>query len=190
MPINYGNVIQLWADRQSETLDFAGEYGERGYTQPEKQVVLANWNNVPKRIADGLERQGYSLEWCDEWAIVRDKAYRTSANSYHWQSLILATEEGDYLTPDDSVADWIAACEQTCNGQPQRALPARITREEIEAEGWTKHNGTYENGWHPGQTDNPEAIALELLKTHDAVVFHIPELSQFYLKFEVYTRSA
>lgn len=71
--MDYGTVIELYRDKHNEQVEFAGHYGEPGYSDPEKGIVFANWNNIPKRIADGLEAQGYELEWSDEWHIDYNK---------------------------------------------------------------------------------------------------------------------
>ena len=67
--------------------EFASKYGEPGYQDPEKGILLANWNNVPSNMQKWLENAGYSLEWSDEWTVDynNDKAYRTSPDSYSWE---------------------------------------------------------------------------------------------------------
>lgn len=71
--------------------EWCTRYGEPGYHNPENGIILANWNDVPKGLADWLEKCGYSLEWSDEWMIdyAHDKAYRTSADGYHWEPQIM-----------------------------------------------------------------------------------------------------
>lgn len=66
--------------------DWAASYGEPGYQDTERGIILVNWNNISKGLADWLEKCGYSLEWSDEWTVDRntDKAYRTSPDSYSW----------------------------------------------------------------------------------------------------------
>ena len=187
MSIDYGTVIQLWADKHNEVVDFASHYGEPGYSEPSKGIVLANWNDVPKRISDGLEAQGYSLEWSDEWYIDynNDKAYRTSPDSYGWESRIMYSEAaGDYLTPDDALEDWIAQCEDNVSA----ALPSWWDETEIAALGWVKQTAEYENGWHLGQNDSPEKIGAALAAEGKSFLFQIGGVGQFYVRFHVWVK--
>lgn len=186
------NAFQQWCEKNNECFEFASTYGEPGYSDPEpgRCILFANWNNVPKKLADRLEREGYELEWCDEWAVHSDKAWRTSPDSHGWQASIVVTDDGEYLTTDDDAAEWIEYAKIEHASQPMRAVPRAISREAIEAEGWTFNEGRFENGWHPGQNDDPQKIATELLKRFDAVLFRVPSVGQFDKCFEVYTRNA
>ena len=46
-------------EKHAKYCEFASSYGERGYDDPEKGILFANWNNVPRFIMDGLERRGF-----------------------------------------------------------------------------------------------------------------------------------
>ena len=161
-------------------------YGEPGYTDPEMGVILADWNHVPKELAEALEEAGYSLEWCDEWVIDynNDKAYRTSPNSYHWEPQWILGD-GEYIFPDDGPQAYIEECAITDAAQPMRCLPSSITPQDLEAEGYALHKDDLENGWHPGQTDDPQELAKQAFEQGaERVVFRKTENSQFYIKFE------
>jgi len=173
-------ALEYLADKHCA--EFACTYGEPGYSDPAKGIVLANWNNVPDGLGDWLERCGYSLEWSDEWTVVNDKAYRTSPDSYHWESQLSVTDNGEYLSPDDSDADWIDEFAMTDRGQPVKCLPSRI---DPASEGFTLYAGELESGHHSGQTDNPDVIAHQAFESGaERVVFRKVENSQFYCRFE------
>lgn len=166
--------------------DFAGEYGEPGYGQPESGILFANWNDVPKGLAEWLEKCGFELEWSDEWTIAGNtgKAYRTSPNSYSWESSLVYCD-GDYLTRDDDLADIIDACSMSDWNQPTGCVPSWVESADIEDCGFTLQNPNLESGWFPGQTDDPAKIARAAFDNGARrVVFRKTENSQFYCRFE------
>lgn len=165
-------------------IDFAPVYGEPGYTDPKAGILFANWNYTERDLGDYLEKLGFECEWCDEWTVVNQKAYRISPDSYGWESMIFLTEDGEYITPDDDIQDWIDAMKDA----PDRCLPSRYTEAMLKEAGWERVDETYENGWHPGQNDDPKKIYDALIKRSDvqSVVFRKEENSQFYIKFEAY----
>lgn len=165
-------------------------YGEPGYSDPARGVILANWNDIPKWVGDYLEAAGFECEWSDEWWIDsnRDKAYRTEPSSYGWRpTAVLAPEECDYLTPDDGAAEAIEAFASECAGTVS-AVPYWVTDEDLEEAGFVQHEGRFERGFHPGQTDDPVKIARALLdggKAH-RVVGRIDESGQFDVRFSMW----
>lgn len=173
----------------SHNAEYCTHYGEPGYQDPEKGIIFANWNDVPKGLADWLEKCGYSLEWSDEWMIDynNDKAYRTSPDCYSWECQVMLTDDGEYITPDDSPDTWIAACEITANFQPMVCLPSWISEADILEAGFTLQNSDLESGFFPGQTDDPVKITADLIKRGAyRVLFQKRENSQFYCRFAVY----
>lgn len=185
---NIENIINMLSDKHYAEICTA--YGEPGYTA-DKGVILCNWNDVNKRVADYLEKSGYSLEWSDEWMIDYDysKAYRTQSDSYHWQSSIIVTDDGEMLTPDDADSEWIANACMTDEGHTVVAVPARISEQSIIDEGFELVDDTLENGFFPGQNDDPKTIAKKLFdRGAIAVVFRIREVSQFYIKFQAFAK--
>lgn len=171
--------------------EWCGEYGEPGYQDPEEGIVFCNWNNVPKWVGEYLEEAGYECEWSDEWIIDYDygKAYRTSPDCYSWQPQIMFTD-GDFLTPDDPIEDWLQECWIQSPNDRLRALPSWITHKDLEEHDFKKHNGVFETGWHPGQTDEPVDTARKIFKNDKVheVVFRIVENSQFYIVWEAWYR--
>jgi hypothetical protein len=184
-PFSTLNALLAYGEVNNQQIEYCSHYGEPGYSDPEKAILFANWNVIPTSFTKRLEAQGYEMEWSDEWYIDynHDKAYRTSPNSYGWQCrLMLTADGGDYLTPDDSVSEWVAACENDTN----RALPAWISDADIEAEGWAKQSDVYEHGFHPGQTDNPADIAAKLDGAD--YLFQITDVGQFDVRFQVWVK--
>lgn len=188
MGINYCTVIQLWAEKNGAYIEHASEYGEPGYHGPRTGIILTNWNDVPKRIMDGLESQGFELEWNDEWYVDYAngaKAYRTSPDCYGWESRLMFIEGcGDYLTPDDGIEAWI----EECTNDARHALPSWWSAAEIEALGWKKTSETYESGFHPGQNDDPQKIAKALCDAGKGFLFQIADIGQFDIRFHVWVK--
>jgi hypothetical protein len=53
--------------------------------------------------------------------------------------------------------------------------------------GYVKQSDRYENGWHPGQNDDPKAIAKALReKGYRRFLFQVDNVGQFDLRFSVY----
>src|SRR5258706_1446726 len=190
--IDYYTVFKLWAEKKNLCFEQCNNYGEKGYTSPEKGILFANWNDVPKRILDGLQKQGFELEWSDEWYIDydNDKAWRTSPDSYGWVCSIAFKDNGKVLTPDDDISDWIEYCQITKNNNLDRlaALPDFFTKEQIEKQEWIQKEQVYENGFHAYQTDDPKKITKELLETYESIMFQIYSQGQFDTHFVVYVK--
>jgi hypothetical protein len=170
--------------QEKHSAEWCAEYGEPGYTNPDKGIIFANWNDIPNGLADWLEKCGYELEWSDEWMIDYSygKAYRTSADSYQWECLVHLRDDGEYLTPDDSADDWIEALAIDNPKARIGILPSRITPDDLQAAGFVLHADKQESGFHAGQTDNPQTVAADVFANHRAgrAVFRRIEASQFY----------
>jgi hypothetical protein len=180
------NVLQAFCEVNNRELDFASTYGEPGYSDPEKSILFTDWNDIPKKLQTRLEAQGYELEWSDEWYIDHNnngKAYRTSPDSYGWESRLMFSEAaGDYLTPDDGLEDWIAQCQDDARS----ALPSWWSESDIAALGWVKQTEDYESGFHPGQNDDPKQIATKLRAERKTFLFQIGGVGQFDIRFHVW----
>jgi len=183
--------------KQRRMFSFAPGYAEPGYSQPERGIVFGNWNPVcgfdktkaeqkrdpVAKLARVLEAAGCELEWEDEWCTCNDcgKAVRTSPDSYGWTSYYRIVNECELVCLDClSPADYLAECEDN----PAKAFPPEWSPED---HGYVKHNGDFETGFHPGQTDSPEAI-LKLLHAQGktGVVFRIKSKGQFDLTWEAF----
>ena len=76
-----------WMEKHNIGFEWLADYAEPGYSLSEGQegILLANWNEVPNRIQEGLEPHA-ELVWSDEWAACCEcgRAVRTSPDSYQW----------------------------------------------------------------------------------------------------------
>ena len=191
-----------------EMTDYAGAYGEPGYRLPDGKtplVVLGSyWCRCDKfgddRLHDiarhyphafeRLEANGVELEWLDEWMVdyESDKAYRTEPDSYSWKPSVVLSDDGEWLTPDDDIETWIGYVAN----EPTRCLPDNIySASDLEEVGFDRWNGTFESGWHPGQTADPTAISDEIRAAHDSdldIVFVLDNVGQFDIAFSAYFR--
>jgi hypothetical protein len=188
--------------------DLAKEYGEPGYELAEGStpaVVLGSYwcRRCPDkdlhavethhpRLWAQLEAQGLSFEWYDEWVVDWEnggKAYRTTGDSYGWQPSLVVTDDGEMLTPDDDLETWV---EWATEDPSARCIPSTIAGgADVEALGFTRHNGQFENGWHPGQTDDPRAIVSALRERYGdevKIVFTLDSTGQFDVAFSAYYR--
>jgi hypothetical protein len=169
--------------------EFAPAYGEPGYSDPELGIILADWNNIPRGLADWLEKCGYSLEWSDEWTIHGDKAYRTEPDCYLWECQLILSDDGEWIGPDEGASCAIDECSMTDKGHPARLLPPWVSPADLTDEGFTVFRPDQETGFHPGQTDNPADCARAAFEQGaDSVVFRRTEQSQFYVRWECWAR--
>jgi hypothetical protein len=149
------------------------------------------------RLWQQLVDQGVSFEWYDEWTIDYDngKAYRTSGDSYSWMQSFRWTDDGEMLTADDDIEEWI----DYAKNDSQKVLPSNIITDTMLREaGFVKHNGQFESGWHPGQDDDPKRITDEMHRDLDdtinrdnddlEIVFLLDYAQQFDIGFSAYYR--
>ncbi len=185
-----------------EEIQLHSEYAEPGYGSAVGIIATGNWNTItkwndetkehdlisdlPKRVGDIFEKMGIECEWSDEWSECHgcNKLIRTSADSYSWQ-------------PSYWVTDSEILCVECVKEDPDAYLEAHegdadtcISIEDIDPadHGYVKVNeDSYESGWHPGQTDDPQKVAAELTaKGVKRYLFRKDENSQFYSKWSVY----
>lgn len=92
---------------EAYNIEYASTYGEPGYSTTKCGILLANWNDIPKEIAEELEKQ-CELEWSDEWIIDYDnsRVYRTQPDCYWWQPSFKLFEDGSMLTIHDP--EWVS----------------------------------------------------------------------------------
>ncbi len=97
---DYLRQLERSARSEVENMGYASAYAERGYAQPRKGVLMANWNVLPRDLDTLLEKAGYAVEWSDEWSTCDDcnKAIRTQPDGYDWTpSYQLANDGGSIL---------------------------------------------------------------------------------------------
>lgn len=190
-------------------MDVTTGYAEPGYGSDDDVIVFGNWNpkrfprgddapltkdeNLGPRLARILEAAGAEIQWYDEWARCGDcyRAFRTSGDSYQWTMYGDFSEDAcDYICADCLVKDPETLIEEYVNNS-SKALTF-LSGPDLVALGFEQHNGTFENGWHEGQDDDPSEILERILKfapDGTEVVFTIPEVSQFYVRFNAYVRT-
>lgn len=183
----HGDNWKQFAQSEIDNLGWSADYAEPGYTAGPRGVLTANWNYFPSDITDILEHAGYSCEWSDEWTTCDEcgKLVRTSADSYAWQTFSVVLNDCETVCLDClDRAEYLESIEDN----PRTACVQEI---DPGAHGYVRVSepGEYENGFHPGQNDNPKAILARLhAYGRRNIVFRIPETSQFYITFEVWQR--
>ena len=187
-PFSTVEVFHKYCEVNSHQCEFAEEYGEPGYTHPGKGVLFANWNRVPKLLADRLEAQGYELEYSDEWYVDCDKtpakAWRTSPDHHGWESRVRACD-GYMLTPDSDPQKWIDGSINE-NSKP---LPSWFDDTELETRGFgVLEQPDKEVGFHPGQNELPEHFTPALRKEGFDFVLQVTGRGQFDVAYRVWTR--
>ncbi len=176
-------VFGNWNDKQT-------------YLPPRDDESVGEWvtdSTLPSRLARTLERIGAEVEWYDEWYECQGcyRAVRATGDSYMWKPSYSMTD-GEILCHDclrDCGMDGLSAY---INNASTAVTWADGTY--LESFGFVKHAPgdpqTYENGWFPGQDDNPETILAELMDGHDDndrwVVFLIDSVGQFDMHFSAY----
>jgi hypothetical protein len=186
-----------------ENIECHAEYAEPGYSS-NGPILLANWN-MPRlydingnsealekakglwdRMKKALEKAGAQLEWFDEWTSCHDcgALVRTQPDCYSWQASFAIIGECDLLCHKCVEGDPSAYLEGL-EGNANKACKLDI---DLDAHGYTRVNADpFESGYHPGQTDNPRAIAKQLESMGvKRFLFSIDEVSQFYSRFSVY----
>lgn len=159
---------------------------ERDCTDDSCHSVEAHY---PAEFA-ALEAAGAEFEWSDEWYVDSnaDKAWRTQSDCYSWQSSITVTD-GEILTPDDDLEDWV----QAVVNNPRSCLPSHVgTVEQLAELGFVESECGFENGFHPGQTDDPKAI-MKIIREGDPgaeVLFQLSGVGQFDVRFCVFVKAA
>lgn len=182
-------TLRAFCDVNNIHLQDATEYGEPGYDNPTAPacILLANWNDIPKALQTRLEKQGYSLEWCDEWYVdggrTPVKAWRTESTGHGWESSVRIID-GDVLTPDDDPEEWI----DDATNSP-RPLPSSFDETELSRRGFGKLNeADKEVGLHHGQNETPNKFIRKLREEGFDVILQITDKGQFDATYCIWTR--
>lgn len=178
--------------QEKHDAQFAEVYGEPGYTDTPRGIILCNWNNVPKGMGDWLESIGYSLEWSDEWISEhingKSRAYRTQPDSYSWRPSYIWLASGDgIMTADDDAAEVIDECACNYSNDEPRSVPHWITAADLTQAGYILFEGDKETGWHPGQNDKTQDVFKRAWVHATRVVGRITGQGQFDIAWEVWT---
>lgn len=170
--------------------EHAGKYGEPGYECKAQGILFANWNEIPVKLKERLERQGYSLEWSDEWYIDGGrspmKAYRTQPDGHCWESRI-RLKHGDVLTPEDDAGDWI----QDAIGDLERPLPSWFDAQELERRGFAVIATPQPGGLHPVQDSQAgKPVIQQIIQEGYEVVLQFTSDTQYDMRRKVWTRKS
>ena len=183
------NSLTGWDGRtlDPENVQYAAEYAEPGYSDPKSGILFADWNSCSRRVQDLLESAGYSLEWGEEWTTCGGcgKALRTSPDSYSWLPSYVA--DCGFLLCNDCVdpESYLESLEDS----PRKA----ITIDSIDPTdfGYILLDDSFENGFHPGQNDDPVKISKDLhAEGYKHLIFKIDGKGQFDISFSVWHKPA
>jgi hypothetical protein len=171
-----------------EDVQWSPGYAEPGYDDPKHDILFANWNDVSKRVYSLLERAGYACEWQDEWSTCSEcgKAVRTSADSYGWQQSFWMPGDSGVLLCNECIdpAEYLKYLEN-------RTSSCSTLRDIDPADhGYVKLQGDFENGFHPGQNDDPKKIYSELRANGETrpLIFVLDGVGQFDMEFSVWAK--
>lgn len=165
---------------------------EPGYVKDAKRL-LANWNHFDQEFQSWLEGQGYELEWSDEWTPCSECGglIRMSPDSYGWRRYSMINDDG-HETCGDCIKRDPKPYLETLEGRSKKALTLDI---DPAKHGYVLVNHTdkhgradrFQNGLHPGQTDDPGAMSLALRKAGiTRFLWWIPSVGQFDVDFVLY----
>ena len=159
-----------------------GDTGEKG-------ILVANWNYLSAVASTSLlERYSYELDWEEHSA----RRARMSAASTSTRSLGFYGETPYYWIDNDNGGMICAECTdpeeylEYCEDSPTRAVnlrgvnPADHNYVEVER--------NFENGFHPGQNDDPQAIYKRLSEKFDHLLFVIDDVGQFDCHFSIWRK--
>lgn len=192
--MNTVSILLNLIEKYDEDVRFAAKYGEPGYNLDEgkKGIFLANWNNVPKHIQNGLERRGYEREWCDEWieADETNTIYRCEPNCYGWKPFYWIREDGTVFGGDEIIADSDLTKEYLESLENNPSTANLFDQIDLEKFGYELVNDRYESGLHPGMNDNPKEILRKALEQEPNVrfIFSGLEPSQFHTTYQLWRK--
>lgn len=200
-------ILQNYAGNSGHVFQLCFEgYAEPGYDDPESEIIaLGDWNsqtvkrrrymknsyevynhedNTMPRIAAILERMGAKVEWGDEWYFCENccKLIRNQPNSYSWTPSFW--QEECMILCHECVLDDPEGYLESLEGNHRNANTLGL---DLGAQRYVKTDGEYENGFHPGQNDDPEVIAESLRKLGiKRFIFEIDSTGQFDMNFSVW----
>ena len=127
------------------------------------------------------------MEWEDEWSSCSDcgKLVRTSANSYGWkQSFWLRNDCEIICTECIDPAEYLESLED----HPTHC--STIDSIDPADHGYVQLQQGFENGFHPGQNDDPNTIYKQLRTQGEKrpVIFVLDSTGQFDIGFSVWAK--
>ncbi len=183
---DYLRQLERDAINEIDNMRYAPAYVEPGYTQQDKGILFADWNKFPKELDDILEKLGYGVEWLDEWSLCGDcgRAVRNSPDSYGWKQSYVIFNGGDLIC--------VECIQSNLDGYEEHLLNNTSSADTLGID-WSSrgfkqfNNDAYENGFHPGQNDDPKEIVKQLPANHD-FLFSINSVGQFDCHFDCWIR--
>jgi hypothetical protein len=187
-------------------------YAEPGYRSDHGIVVLGNWNpkrfprgddapltreeNRGPRLAEALERIGVDIEWYDEWSQCSHCArlFRNEPDSYSWTpSYVFFEDACEFACTDCALEHFTEELIEMHVNNSDKALTI-VDDAWMEAQGFERipeDGSSFQNGWYPGQTDDPATILQGILdRSPEAeVVFLIDSTGQFDVRFSAWVRN-
>ena len=192
MSFNIENV-KIWINEKN--LDI--QYGE---TLEDKDCLVANWNEYEKleNMFETMNKYGYDIEllWSDTYQQCSScykyfdglpAYYGDQSNTGIWVS------DCDYLCPDCAL-EYIDDIIEYHKNSTDFAAPSWMI-ETLKEKGFLclDECKIYENGFHPGQNDNPVDIAKQLdnecITGDYDFLFALTDIGQFDVHFIVLIRS-
>lgn len=142
------------------------------------------------RLIEALEEEDIVFGWEEEW--IEDSHGNCFHRGIGTYPLWFLTHDGEVYSVSDDFSEWI----EHARDNADFAIGLDVLREyggeeALIAAGFTKHAGGYENGHHPGQSDDPKKIAAEMKKQFPwaSWLFVIDDSRQFDTKFSVWVEA-
>jgi len=198
--------LKTWIEDNLDWYECSEDYSEPGYSKDEGKelIFFANWNGIDEDIMEQIE-ENFMVEWSDEWYQCCDcgKSIRTQADCYHWQPYYHMFNECEPVCFDcisenaglqeTLLKDFIIkGNEIDIDKDSVNFRLLQINDFELEDHGFKVLNQDhYENGFHPGQDDDPKTILKNLdvsFLESNQFLFKQSEQSQFYMKFDLYSK--
>lgn len=194
MEAKFQAALELGADQAGGITLYSimcepGYQSSKAVADPEafKGYLTANWNHIDKELGDWLEESDAyeSGFWSDEWidCIECGGLVRITGDSYSWRMYGKSTEDGTVC--GDCLKKDIPAYLEELEGQSRTGITIDIDPAQ---HGYVKVNtSSFENGWHPGQTDDPKAMSKTLmLNGIHRFLWDISGVGQFDVSFDLY----
>ena len=169
-------------------MEWSPGYAEPGYDDPKRGILFADWNDASRRVQDILERAGYSCEWHDEWSTCSEcgKAVRTSGDSYGWQQSFWMPEDSGEIICNECIepTEYLASLENKTH------ICSTLRSIDPSDYGYVQLQDGFENGFHPGQNDDPKKIYSQLRANGETrpLIFVLDSTGQFDIGFSVWAK--
>lgn len=146
-----------------------------------------NWSRKSRRFQAILEEMGYQLEWNDQTSRC-DHCYGciTEGPDYYGDSAHYAIlKDSDIVCEDCIRKDFSKEYLEGLEGNPRAA--SFIAGVDPSEHGYILIQDGFENGFHPGQNDNPTKIMKALKdKGYEHLIFQITDAGQFDVHFAIW----